>query len=300
MGESSKRKRGQSMVQTTPTYNCVTPVTTRVATPKVHGENRARTHNRVNTRCAFSAAQGSRHNGHEIRKRGRLRIIGRSVCVASNREVNPLSPCESPLSAPFVYTHAYHPPPPPSMVASFAQCALQRSHRWREWKSRSLAENIDDAIIRARHLCVAARSYTYALVHVRIDKKPIFFLLKREKKIGPSLLDFIGMRRPGFTWSNSQCETGNRISITIARSVFFAYEWYACNIDKTCDIHFRVFEIRRQSENLVRELQTSLFFVRSGRVRTQRAHYLWDYRRLWETWSRYQVARSQGLLVYQA
>jgi len=29
------------------------------------------------------------HNGHEIRKRGRLRIIGRCVCIASNREVNP-------------------------------------------------------------------------------------------------------------------------------------------------------------------------------------------------------------------
>lgn len=133
--ECTKRERGQSMlVQTTPTYDGVTPVTTRARNIKSARRNQARMLNRVNTRCAFSAAQGSRHNGHEIRKRGRLRIIGRSVCVASNREVNPLSRPAFRLPLSSTRTHIIPRPPP------FAQRALQRSHRRRERKSRSSRE----------------------------------------------------------------------------------------------------------------------------------------------------------------
>jgi len=188
------------MVQTTPTYDCVTFVTTRAATPKVHGENRARTLNRMNTRCAFSAAQGVATQWAWNPKKGetadnwpeRLRSVkSRGQSALALRGLVP-------ASHPLVHTHAHHLHPSPSSLPSRAvpvvQCALQRSHWWREWKSRPSQE------YRWRGHSRLASLRRRAILHVLLctfgsAKSFLFFFFSfgEKKKIGQSLLDFIGM-----------------------------------------------------------------------------------------------------------
>lgn len=79
---------------------------------------------------------------------------------------------------------------------------------------------MDDAVIRAVASLHRAYDCTRAFVYVRIGKKNPFFFFRREQKrdglADRSLLDFIRTHIGIHLGSNSQCETGNGISITIA------------------------------------------------------------------------------------
>jgi len=101
------------------------------------------------------------HNGHEIRKRGRLRIIGRCVCIASNREVNPPA-SRWPL------------PPSPRRVPAHPRSPLFSGPIDEGDENRGPAGDMDDALIR-RRLRLAARLYTRFCARARIGSSGRFF-----------------------------------------------------------------------------------------------------------------------------
>lgn len=76
------------------------------------------------------------------------------------------------------------PSPSPSFTHTRTpvRLALQRSRRWRGWKSRSSWEYMDDAVIRAGVSASRVRLYTCFCVRSDRQKKCIFFLSERTKK----------------------------------------------------------------------------------------------------------------------
>jgi len=148
--------------------------------------------------CRWSGVGGSgvgAHNGHEIRKRGRLRIIGRCVCTASNREVNPLA-LRSLASPP--HARAPRSPPPPSPLFSGP---IDEGD-----ENRGPAGDMDDALIR-RRLRLAARLYTRFCARARSAIFFFFFLLSEERRKGippghcRTLLE--RARRGFFSWARN-------------------------------------------------------------------------------------------------
>lgn len=210
----------------------------------------------MNTRCAFSARAhtgvGVVHNGHEIRKRGRLRIIGWSRLHSvksrgqSARIANSISP-PLPLSRSSLPRPQAHTPGPLSSTVPFGEGDENRDPAGyiHIWITRSFA-------LASPHRC----TIVHVLLCTRARRKAIFFFFlsgrkKKRQSCRPVIVRFysnVYRDLPGLRLA--QCGTENRISITIwthnRMSLSRDIRAYTMPI-KPYDTHFRADAIRENA-----------------------------------------------------